>query len=126
MSASNFENPKANPKSKNGPSEEKEKKIQKLESLLQQSALGHHLLFDREAIREALASDSQKEVPKADLNTETLAKVQKILNDLIEKPTLLAQQCFIRDLDPESYQLLIRTYFNIVENTVRAQSAYKH
>jgi hypothetical protein len=126
MSASNFENPKSNPKSKTNPPDDKEKKIQKLESLLQQSALGHHLLFDHEAIRMALAGDSKTEAPKAELNSGNLAKVQKILNDLIEKPTLLAQQCFIRDLDQESYQLLIRTYFNIVENTVRAQTAYKH
>ena len=126
MSASNFENPKSNPKSKSNSSGDKEKKIQKLESLLQQSAQGHHLLFDHETIRKALEEESKMSTPRAELNSETLARVQKILNDLIEKPTLIAQQSFIRDLDQESYRLLIRTYFNIVENTVRAQSIYKH
>ena len=55
-----------------------------------------------------------------------MKKVQDAMTELIAKKTYLDKVSFLKSLDPESYQMLVRAYFHIVENTVRANYDYKH
>ena len=55
-----------------------------------------------------------------------MKKVQDAMTELIAKKTYLDKVSYLKSLDEESYQMLVRAYFHIVENTVRANYDYKH
>ena len=94
-----------------------------IEYLLAQSAQGIHFLFDHKAIAKILS----KPVDGDDFFTfENINKVQAILTEFIQKTTIRAKREYLSSLNAETYELLIRTYFNIVENTVFKASKYRH
>lgn len=89
--------------------------LKTVEYLFDQSANGFHVLFDNETIRRVLSSPTED----MDFFTfENTKKVQKILGDFLAKPSLEAKKSFLETLDEETHELLIRTYFNIVENSI--------
>ena len=100
-----------------------EKSLEKMEALLRQSALGVHVLFDNEDIANAMSPVSDN---KDFFDFDKMKRVQDVMTELIAKPTYLDKVYYLRDLDTESYHMLIRTYFHIVENTVRATSEHQH
>jgi hypothetical protein len=100
-----------------------EKGLERMEALLKQSANGIHVLFKNSEIAAAI-QDSEKKVDFCDFNQ--MKKVQEIMTSLISKKTFNEKMDYIKDLDPDSYQMLIRTYFHIVENTVRANTEQHH
>ncbi|MBX2993761.1 MAG: hypothetical protein KF681_03040 [Bdellovibrionaceae bacterium] len=88
-----------------------------MEALLRQSAQGFHVLFDNHAIAKALATSKDD---KEFFDFNKMKRIQDVMTELIAKPTYYDKMSYLRDLDESSYQMLIRTYFHIVENTVRA------
>lgn len=102
----------------------KEKSIQeqglaKMEALLKQSAMGVHVLFQNHEIAQAMKEVKDQ---KDFYDFKKMKQVQDVMTELISKPTYFEKMSFLKDLDQESYQMLIRTYFHIVENTVRAST----
>ena len=98
-------------------------KLSEIEYLLSQSIQGLHLLFDNRIIGEILRR------PTEDLdffNFDNVKRVQGILSDFISQKTIQEKQKFLKDLDEESYELLVRTYFNIVDNAILESSKFKH
>lgn len=94
-----------------------------MEALLSQSAMGVHVLFDNKDIAGAL-----KEI-KDDKDFycfEKMKKVQDVMTELIAKKTYFEKMAYLQSLDTESYQMLVRAYFHIVENTVRANYELRH
>ena len=100
-----------------------EKSLQRMEALLKQSAMGVHILFDNREIAAAMRTFKDN---NDFFDFGKMKKVQDVMTELIAKPTYYEKLAFIKDLDEESYQMLIRTYFHIVENTVRANTEQHH
>ncbi len=109
------------PGSKESPVEEKS--LQRMEALLKQSAMGIHILFQNRDIAEAMKT-AKNTADFFDFNK--MKRVQDVMTELIGKSTYYEKLAYIQDLDVESYQMLIRTYFHIVENTVRANTEQHH
>lgn len=97
--------------------------LEQIEYLLHQSAQGFHLLFDHEVVKKILALPTEQ----MDFFTfENVQKIQKILGEFIERKTFFDKQRFLEGLDAETYELLVRSYFNIVDNTVFESTKLKH
>ncbi len=94
-----------------------------MEALLRHSALGVHILFDNEVIAKAL-KDGNCEKDFFDFGK--MKKVQDSMTELIGKKSYFDKMDFLRQLDSESYEMLIRTYFHIVENAVRSANTESH
>jgi hypothetical protein len=97
--------------------------LHQLEFLFDQSARGIHLLFDNDQLARVLKTarnDAEY------FSFENISKVQKILSEFVNKQSLWEMRDYLDELDNETLELLIRTYFNIVENTVLESSEYKH
>ncbi len=97
--------------------------LDQIEFLLSASTRGIHLLFDKDHLRETLQSpiDAQEY-----FTFENLNRVQDILTEMIQLPTFSEKIKYLQSLDPNHYELLIRTYFNIVENTVLESHPHQH
>lgn len=94
-----------------------------MEALLKQSAQGFHVLFDNRSIARALGTPRDE---KEFFDFEKMKRIQDVMTELIAKPTYFEKMSFLQDLDESSYQMLIRTYFHIVENTVKAAGGLQH
>jgi len=94
-----------------------------METLLFQSAQGIHLLFDNDSIAQVLGKPQAEEEL---LCAQNMDIIQEILIRLMEKKSLREKKLFLRSLDRETYELLMRTYFHIVDNAVLASTLLKH
>ena len=89
--------------------------LKQVEYLFNQSANGVHFLFDNETIRRVLSTPTES----IDFFTfENSARIQNLLSDFLAKPGLQSKLDFLQTLDQSTYELLVRTYFNIVENSI--------
>ena len=100
-----------------------EDNLAQIELLLAQSLKGHHHLFDKQLIAEILKTPTQD---KDFFSFENMERIQDLFSKLIEKQSFHEKQQFLRKLDIESYEILVRTYFHIVENTMLAANSIKH
>jgi len=100
-----------------------ERSLERMEALLKQSAMGIHVLFQNADIAKAMKAHAGKSEP-FDINK--MKKVQDVMTELIAKHSYFEKMAYLRELDQDSYQLLIRTYFHIVDNTVRAGQDRTH
>ncbi len=100
-----------------------EKSLERMEALLKHSAMGIHILFQNNDIADAMR-DFKDNTDFFDFNK--MKRVQDVMTSLIAKPSYNDKVAFLKELDPESYKMLIRTYFHIVENTVRAATDQHH
>jgi hypothetical protein len=103
--------------------EVQEKSLERMEALLRQSAQGFHVLFDNRSIAKALGSSPDE---KEFFDFNKMKRIQDVMTELIAKPTYYEKMAYLQELDESSYTMLIRTYFHIVENTVRAGSSHHH
>lgn len=94
-----------------------------IEYLLHQSTLGIHFMFDNAEIVRVL---SQKKDEKDFFTFDNLDKVQNMLSKFLERPTIVEKRSFLEKLKKEEFELLIRAYFHLVENTILANSKIRH
>lgn len=100
-----------------------EKSLESMEALLSHSAMGVHVLFENQSIASIL---KQVKDDKDFYNFDKMKKVQDVMTELIAKKTYIEKVAYLRSLDSESYEMLVRAYFHIVENTVRATHEFRH
>jgi hypothetical protein len=100
-----------------------EQSLERMEALLKQSAKGIHILFDNISIAKIMSKNFDE---KDFFDFNKMKRVQDVMTELIAKKTYFEKVSYLRDLDSESYEMLIRTYFHIVENTVRADNDLSH
>ncbi len=100
-----------------------EKNLEKMEALLRHSALGVHVLFENACIARVLKGVKDD---KDFFDFNKMKRVQDCMTELIAKKTILDKMAYLKDLDQEAYDMLIRTYFHIVENNVRQSSELSH
>lgn len=101
----------------------REQNLERMEALIRQSALGIHVLFENEDIAKVMRKPQDE---KDFFDFEKMKRVQEVITQLIAKKTYFEKVSFLRELDEESYDMLIRTYFHIVENNVKAQHELSH
>lgn len=95
-----------------------------MEYLLEQSRNGLHLLFDRESIARVF-SESKTEDDSL-FKVDNLARIQNLLAEFMDKSTLKKKRAFVGELDKTDHDLLVRTYFNIIENSITSNTSMKH
>lgn len=100
-----------------------ENQLDQIEHLLQQSMNGIHILFEHKQIAEILKKPTATDDPLKGPNME---KVDKLFNELAKRENLSSKRLFLERLDTESFEMIVRAYFQIVENTLKASSEYKH
>ena len=100
-----------------------EERLERMESLLKQSAMGIHILFDNKAIAQVMG---QGKDDKDFFDFNKMKKVQDVMTELIAKKTYYDKVSYLKELDPEAFEMVVRTYFHIVENTVRASHTQSH
>ncbi len=97
--------------------------LDQIEYLLHQSTQGIHFMFEKTDIVRVLSQPTDDE---EFFTFTTMGRVQEILTRFIEKPTLIEKKHYLELLPREEHELLIRAYFNLVENTILANSELKH
>ena len=100
-----------------------QERLEQIEYLLQSSTKGIHPLFDRDTLVNIL----QEPIDTMDyFNLDNLNRVQDILTEMIRQPTIAEKRHYLSTLEDDAYALFVRTYFNIVENTVLTSSQNHH
>lgn len=100
-----------------------DKNIAHLEKLLDQSMMGYHHLFDHERIAEILKTPTEK----MDFFTnENMEVIQKLFDRLILKHSVEEKRAYIESLAAKEFEILLRTYFHIVESTIMSGDPTKH
>ncbi len=99
------------------------KQLEQLEYLLNQSAQGVHLVFDKSAVARVMATPTEK----LDFFTfENITKVQSLFSKFVQKNTLLEKKMYVESLDTSNYDLLVRAYFQILENAILSNKPLRH
>jgi hypothetical protein len=99
------------------------KKLEQIEHLIAQSARGIHLLFDNPSIAKVLG----RPTGEVDFfSFENITKIQELLTQFIARTSHRAKMEYLNSLEADQYELLVRTYFHILENTVLAATPFKH
>jgi hypothetical protein len=97
--------------------------LTQIEYLLHQSTQGIHFMFERNEIVRVLSQPTDDQ----DFFTfDNMGKVQDMLTQFLERPTIGEKRSFLERLTPEEHELLIRAYFHLVENTILANSNIRH
>ncbi|MFK8137165.1 MAG: hypothetical protein AB8E15_02285 [Bdellovibrionales bacterium] len=100
-----------------------ENRLQQMEYLLDQSRNGHHLLFENSTIARVF---SRKAEDNTMFKIDNLARIQDLLAKFMEKETLRKKRDFVHSLNHTDHDLLVRTYFNIIENSINSMKVTKH
>ena len=102
---------------------EQEVSLERMESLLKQSAMGIHIIFDNKSIARVMG---QNKDDRDFFDFNKMKIVQDNMTALIAKKSYLEKVAFLKELNDESFEMLVRTYFHLVENTVRAATDKHH
>lgn len=87
-----------------------------VEDLLSQSLKGFHFAFDKDDIKLAMGSPING---VQDFTLEDNKRVQEIFFEFVKQKSIQAKQDFLNNLPILDRELVIKTYFNILENTVK-------
>lgn len=94
-----------------------------IEYLLYQSTQGVHFMFDNRDIAKVMKSPMAKQ----DFHTtENMEKVQELLSGFLNRPTFSEKKTYLESLPEKDFDLLVRAYFQLVENTILAHSTLRH
>jgi hypothetical protein len=93
--------------------------LNQVEYLIEQSRQGNHVLFDNETLRKVLS-------PATLLNEEDAYAVEHHIERLIAEPSLAQKRAYLDGLDPSTFEKVVRTYFNIVENSLYEKLEVRH
>jgi hypothetical protein len=86
-----------------------------VEYLIHQSVQGNHVLFDLESLRRVFWKENfLLEV----LSDEDAYAVEHHIEKLMTQPSLAQKRAYLDALDERTFHILVRTYFNIVENNI--------
>ena len=100
------------------------KQLQEIEFLFKQSIQGLHLLFDDNKKLIDILSKPTKE--KAFFDSKNMYKIQEVFTGLISKKSFRAKQNYLSTLNSENFEILVRTYFHILDNTISEKNKTVH
>lgn len=99
--------------------------LKQVEYLIQQSAQGNHVLFDPDTVRRIFAKDDVT-LGCGRVDETDAYSVEHHIERLIEQPTLGEKRAYLDRLDPDTFERVVRTYFNIVENNIYETLEIRH
>lgn len=94
-----------------------------IEYLLHQSTQGLHFMFSNRDIAKVMKTPAHED---EFYSTENMEKVQSLLTGFLDCPSLQEKKIFLERLPELDFELLIRAYFQLVENTILAHSTIRH
>lgn len=101
--------------------------LQHVEYLIDQSIQGNHVLFTADDLRKVFSRTGATIIPQApSLSEEDAYAVEHHIERLILEPDLEKKRAFLDQLDPQTFALVVRTYFNIVENNLFETQQIRH
>jgi len=102
-----------------------QEQLKQVEYLLAQAAQGNHVLFDTQIVRDVFARTGEPERYQRQSEEESYG-VEHLIERLISQPTLAQKRAYLEQLDAETFERVVRTYFNIVENNIFETLEAKH
>ena len=100
-----------------------EESLSGVEHLLSQSLKGFHFAFEKKDIKLALGSPLNG---ICEFEYENREQVQEIFMNFVSKNSLDEKQAFLKTLPLLEKELIIKAYFNILENTLKKCSKTQH
>ena len=100
-----------------------ENQLEALESFLNQSLKGHHHLFDQDRIKKILAKPN---VGDEFFSVGNMEQIQTLIVELMKRPSLAEKRRYLHGLNSDSYEMVVRAYFHIVDSTMQAASNPVH
>ena len=100
------------------------KQLKEIEFLFKQSIQGLHLLFDDTKKLSHILSTPTKE--KSFFDSKNMHKIQAVFTGLISQKSIKEKQNYLNALNSENFEILVRTYFHIVDNTIATQNKTLH
>lgn len=97
--------------------------IDQIEHLLAQSMNGIHLLFDNETIARILRTPLEEDEL---FHSRNLDKIKDLFSEFVKQETLAMKREYLEALDPDSFELLLRTYFHIVDKSLYTSESHWH
>ncbi len=94
--------------------------LSQVEYLIQQSIQGNHILFDAQTVHRVFSN------PSHHVNLDESYSVEHHIERLIMQPTLEEKRAYLEGLDSETFERVVKTYFNIVENNLYENLQVKH
>lgn len=91
--------------------------LDQIEHLLAQSMNGIHLLFDNATIAKVLRIPTEDDELFAFQN---LDRIQDLFSQLVQHESFQSKVSFLKSLETDAFEMLLRTYFHIVENSLYA------
>ena len=98
--------------------------LEQIEYLLFQSTQGIHFMFDHKDIAKVLSKPTIED--KKFYTEENVKKVQDLLSTFLDCPTLVEKRVFLERLASMDFELLVKAYFQLVDNTILAHSNLRH
>jgi hypothetical protein len=100
-----------------------EQQINSLQSILTQSQLGIHVLFENDFIASVFKNPFSEE---EFFEIDNIKQVQDSILQLLQYKTLIEKKSFIESLDEANKQRIVRAYFYIIENNLRSSQKLPH
>lgn len=94
-----------------------------MERLLAHSMKGVHCLFDNSTLAKIFKTPTEN---LDFFSLENMDRIQQLFSTFLQKKSVSEKLLFLETLSASEYELLVRTYFHIVENSVLASSEFKH
>lgn len=98
--------------------------MNQVEYLIDQSIRGNHVLFDLDALRRVF----WKENPRLSntLSEQEAYSVEHHIERLITEPSLAQKRAYLEALDEDTFEMVVKTYFNIIENNIYESLEVQH
>ena len=94
-----------------------------IEYLLYQSTQGIHFMFRNADIAKILKCPTDKQ---EFFTTDNMEKVQTLLSEFLGCNEIQTKQNYLDRLPTGDFELLVRAYFQLVDNTILAHSNIRH
>lgn len=98
------------------------KQMNTVEYLIEQSIHGHHILFDSDALINVFKKRGVLEPMQGENDPDPQPHIEK----LITLPTLIQKRAYLEKLDAQTFESVVRGYFNIVENNLYQMGEVLH
>ena len=99
--------------------------LKQVEYLLNQSAQGHHVLFDTDTLRRVFRRATFDPIATP-IETNAAYAVEHHIERLMSQPSLAEKRAYLEGLDAETFDQVVKTYFNILENTMYEKLEVSH
>ena len=100
------------------------KQLKEIEFIFNQSIRGVHLLFpDNKKLACILKNPTQED---SFFNSENMSKIQEVFTGLVLQKGIQEKKNYLDHLDPEKFEILVRAYFHIVDNTICSNKKIIH